>query len=284
MEMNQEILNDLAEALDVKYQVLDNLKDGKKIYRASITLTNNSEHSLKYGKWGIYFCHIRMLEPGSLPGPDGCEMENYGIKFVHINGCLFKICPLKNFKTLKKGDSLEIKFRAQYFSVARSDLMPNWYFLYPKLKPCLIKSTVGEEMSFVQPFDTPAKWKRFDYVMDSGARIYDRYNPYNLQERFERNKSGEVKSLKPVIPTPVSVDMKDEMVVIKDWEIVAGEELCNEAAYLAGRVNALNCKHFIPNFFAHILYFLYVFHKVLDGMANNVHPYQEQSACFIHLF
>ena len=234
MEMNQDILDNLAETLDIKYQVLDNLKDGKKIYRASMTLTNNSIHPLKFGKWGIYFCHIRMLEPGSCPGRDGCEMENYGIKFVHINGCLFKLCPLKNFKTLKKGDSLEIKFKAQYFSVARSDLMPNWYFLYPNLKPCLIKSTVGEEMSFVQPFDTPAKWKRFDYVLDSGAKRYDHYNPYNLLERFERNRCEDVKSINPVIPTPISVTMKEEVVDIKDWVIVADEELTNEAAYLAG--------------------------------------------------
>lgn len=235
MEMNQVILDDIANTLDVKYQVLDNLKDGKKIYRASITLTNNSDHALKYGKWGIYFCHIRMLEPSALPGRDGCEMDKFGIKFIHINGCLFKICPMKNFKTLNKGDSLEIKFKAQYFSVARSDLMPNWYLLHPKLKPCLIKSTVGEEMKFVQPFDTPEKWKRFDYVLDSGAKRYDRYNPYNMQERFDRNKCGDVKSLKPVIPTPVYAEMKEATVEIKDWVIVAREELFNEASYLAGK-------------------------------------------------
>ena len=68
-------------------------------------------------------------------------------------------------------------------------------------------------MTFVQPFDTPEKWKRFDYLMDTGARRYDHYNPYNLQERFDRNKCGEVKSLKPVIPTPVHADMKDETVI-----------------------------------------------------------------------
>ena len=236
MEMSQEVLDDFGNTLDVKYQVLDNLKDGKKIYWASITLTNHSEHELKYGKWGIYLCHIRMLEPRMLPGRDGCKMEKFGIEFVHINGCLFKISPMKNFKTLKKGDSLEIKFKAQYFSVARSDLMPNWYLLYPKLKPCLIKSTVGEEMTFVQPFDTPEKWKRFDYLMDTGARRYDHYNPYNMQERFDRNKCGSVKSLRSVIPTPVHADMKEEVIDITDWVIASKEELQNEASYLAGKM------------------------------------------------
>lgn len=237
MEMNQDALDDISDKLEVKYQVLDNLMDGKKFYRASITLTNQSVYPLKYDQWGIYFCHIRMLEPGSLPGRDHeCEMEKYGIKLVHINGCLFKMIPTPNFQPLKQGDSLEIKFKAQYFSVARSDLMPNWYLLYPKLRPCLIKSTVGEELLFVQPFDSPEKWKRFDYMMESGVRRYDHYNPYNMQERFDRNKCGEKKSLKPVIPTPAHVDIKEETISTKDWVIVPGEDLQNEATYLAGKV------------------------------------------------
>lgn len=237
--MDQKTLDEFGRTLGISYKVLDNLTDGKKTYRAQILLTNNSDLPLKYGDWAIYFCHIRMIEPGHLPQSMTYEIHDTGMRFTHVNGCLFNLSPTKNFRKMKKGDKLKIGFKAQYFSVARSDLMPNWYLLFPKLRPVMIQSTVGEEMSFVEPFDKPDSWKRFDYELNDGTSRYDCYNPYSLQERFDRQQCNNVGPIETsVIPTPLkmAVNEKNEITLSHDeWCIHAEEILNEEAKYLSGK-------------------------------------------------
>ena len=239
--MNQEILDDLARNLRVTYKVIDNLKDGKKTYQASITLTNQSEHILGFDDWEIHFCHIRMIEPSHLPKSDTHKNNDAGILFTHLNGGMFKLSPLKSFKRLKKGEKVEIKFKAQYYSIARTDFLPNWYMTYPKLEPVVIQSTTGEELSFVDKFDRPEAWKRFDYTLSEGSRRFDYYNPFTVQERFERNKCSNIKGMdmkKSVIPTPLHMKLEEGIVSIKadDWIIVADNSCAEKAQYLAGNI------------------------------------------------
>lgn len=237
--MEQEVLDDIGDTLGISYKVIDNLSEGKKTYHAQITLTNNSKYDLEYSDWAIYFCHIRMIEPSYLPHSTNYEIPGSGMRFTHVNGCLFKLAPMKKFKTMKKGDSITLKFKAQYFSVAKSDLMPNWYLLYPKLRPVLIKSTVGEDMSFVEPFDTEEAWKRFDYILNDGSTRYDHYNPYNLQERFDRHKCTENGPLGPaIVPTPLKMQVdgdKKVKIVEGEWCIIAEDQLKNEAQILSSK-------------------------------------------------
>lgn len=237
--MDQDTLDEFGRSLEIKYKVLDNLTDGKKTYRAQVILTNNSKLPLRYGDWAIYFCHIRMIEPGHLPHSTTYDIRDTGMRFTHVNGCLFKLSPTKKFQAMKEGDQLKIPFRAQYYSVARSDLMPNWYLLHPKLKPVLIQSTVGEELAFVEPFDKPDSWKRFDYELTDGSTRYDHYNPYNLQERFDRQKCADTGPLRTsVVPTPliISVNENKQICLTQDeWVICADETLTNEAKFLSGK-------------------------------------------------
>lgn len=238
--MDQKTLDEFGKTLGISYKVLDNLTDGKKTYRAQILLTNNCDRPLKYDDWAIYFCHIRMIEPGHLPHLTNFEIRDTGMRFTHVNGCLFKLSPTKKFKTMRKGDKLKIKFKAQYFSVARSDLMPNWYLLYPGLRPVLIQSTVGEELGFVEPFDQPGSWKRFDYKLADGSTRFDHYNPYNLQERFERHQVPDVEVVEvSVVPSPLKMTLvKDKVVAFKqsEWAIHADKHLNDEAKYLSERL------------------------------------------------
>lgn len=182
-----------------------------------------------------------MIEPDHLPKSTSYDIPGSGMRFTHVNGCLFQLSPTKEFKTMKKGDSLVIKFKAQYFSVARSDLMPNWYLLYPGLKPVLIKSTVGEQLKYVEAFDTPESWKRFDYELENGSMRFDHYNPYSLQERFDRQKCINMQPVHmAVIPTPLKCSINEEQRVILSngqWGIIADEDLKNEARYLSEKLN-----------------------------------------------
>lgn len=237
--MDQSQLDQIADKLDIRYSVLDNLKDGKSTYRSKIVITNKSDIPLDYkSNWKIYFCHIRMVEPGSLPKHNHAELKKEGIRFSHVNGCLFTLEPMKNFTTLKKDESITIKFKCQYYCVARTDLLPNWYIVAVKLEPRIIKCTSDSGLSFVQPFDKPEKWKRFHYKQENGVMRVDKYNPYTPEERFKRN---EVEDLgKPgslVLPTPAKATYlleKAAALSVDQFTIFSDKELENEALFLKG--------------------------------------------------
>lgn len=239
--MDQKSLDLLADNLGIKYEVVDNICQGRKIFKAAITLTNRCSVPLSYGEWAIYFCHIRMIEPAQLPEKKFAILKEYGVKFSQISGCLFKLEPIDNFQTLNENDSLRIVFLAQYYSVAKTDVLPNWYMTFPNLRPHIITCTANEELSFVAQFENASQWKRYDYEMSDGKRRYDVYDPFTPEVRFERNKSsygseGEKPTPKRVIPTPLHLEVKDERSVdLKDgnWVIHSHEALSNEAEFLA---------------------------------------------------
>ncbi|XP_064604259.1 chitobiase-like isoform X2 [Liolophura sinensis] len=235
--MDQKTLNDIAENLGVLYEVLDNISDGRKTFRACLTLTNNSNKPLKAGRWGIYFCHVRMIEPDVLPDEKYVLIPEAQVKISHINGCLFVLEPARYFKTLEQGCSLKISFKGQYYSVAKTDVMPNWYFAAEGCYPALIQSTVDETLGFVADFDTPLKWKRFDYSVGYGRRI-DAYNPYTAGERYEKNARADGRVIaQMVIPTPLHLSKREGKfvtVTTDKWVIsCTSHSLVNEAKYLA---------------------------------------------------
>ncbi|KAJ8301462.1 hypothetical protein KUTeg_020449 [Tegillarca granosa] len=148
-----------------------------------------------------------MVEPSILPDPNEVQLKQYGIKFIHVNGCLFRIEPLKNFKTLNKNDSVEIIFK-----VLKAD-----------------------ELSYVEAFDEPCKWKRFDYVLDSGLKRQDKYNPWTPEVRFEHNKVEDLKKPgKLVIPTPLKITTNGGNVSLSDgeWTVQADQGLDREINFL----------------------------------------------------
>ncbi|XP_062610769.1 beta-hexosaminidase-like [Saccostrea cucullata] len=223
--MDQAQLDNIAEKLDIKYSVLDNLKDGKSTYRSQIVLTNNSDFPLEYKHhWKIYFCHIRMVEPGTLPKHNEAEKKKEGVKFSHVNGCLFALEPLKTFRTLEKGESMTIKFKCQYYCVARTDLLPNWYIVSGNLEPRILKCTSMPDLGFVEPFDKPEKWKRFNYKQENGVMRTDRYDPYTPGKRFQRNTVEDMgKPGTPVLPSPAKASY--------DWEKTANFSMDNLTIY-----------------------------------------------------
>ncbi|KAK3103352.1 hypothetical protein FSP39_018661 [Pinctada imbricata] len=240
--MDQKSLDEIADTLQIKYGVIDNLIDGKLTYRAHLTLTNTGSVPLtSAGKWKIYFCHIRMVEPATLRDRNEVSLFEYGVCFSHVNGWLFALQPLKDFKTLNKGESLDISFNAQHYSVARTDAMPNWYMEAEGLKPRLVKSTCGEELSYIEPFDTPQKWKRFDYKMDSGVHRKDQYNPFTAQERYEKYNVDDLgKAGLTIIPTPVEIKLPDgEPLCLTegDWVLYHEKGLEKEANFLKEKLN-----------------------------------------------
>ncbi|XP_005092291.1 beta-hexosaminidase [Aplysia californica] len=246
--ISQKELDVLASTLGLKYQVEDNLSGGRALFSASITLTNRCDIPLKYytesTSWRIFFCHLRMVEPTYLPLDDSVDLQYAGVRFAHLNGSIFSLSPLKNFKTLEKGDSVLIKFNGQHYSASRTDILPNWYIQVDGLEPRIIKSTEGESLDFVGDFDSPKKYKRFDYVLASGKRRYDTYQPFSPEVRFLRYLSPKEDddSLQQVVPTPASFQKKSDKsidIYSGGWKIMLCEDadFLNEAQFLSERIN-----------------------------------------------
>ena len=184
-----------------------------------------------------------MVEPVYLPLDDSVDLQYAGVRIAHVNGSIFSLSPLKNFKTLSNGDSLLIKFNGQHYSASRSDILPNWYLQVDGLEPQVIKCTGGESLDFVGDFDSPKMYKRFDYVLPSGKRRHDTYQPFSPEVRFLRYLApgADSQDLQPVIPTPARFDKKSEKSIninSTGWKIMLCDaEFQNEAQYLSGKIS-----------------------------------------------
>ncbi|XP_025106170.1 uncharacterized protein LOC112571424 isoform X3 [Pomacea canaliculata] len=243
-QLNQEELDELAATLDIQYAILDNLTGGHDTYTAAITIANKGETQLQFGNWAIYFSHIRMIEPEHLPCKGGVNLPG-GLNLCHINGCLFQLKPTPLFLPVRKGESIIIPIKGQYYSVSRTDIFPNWYIAADGLTPKVIACTANETLDFVAAFDKPWKWKRFDYIAANGKARYDFYDPYSPDIRFKKNDTEDLgKAGKLVLPTPARICMTDSdspkelQFDARKWLIYSDMLFQKEASYLAGKIGA----------------------------------------------
>ena len=65
----------------------------------------------------------------------------------------------------------------QFWTVSKSDVMPNWYVAAEGLEPRLVKSTADGNEDFIGDFSNQNQYKRYDF---------DEYNPFTPKERFDR--------------------------------------------------------------------------------------------------
>ncbi|XP_012942012.1 uncharacterized protein LOC101851597 [Aplysia californica] len=177
----QENADEMAHSLAVSWDVITNTQEVM-TYQVEVTLKNwGKTLTLSSGPWQIFFDSIFMIEPDLLGirGNKGAELPGQDVRVTHVQGSLFYFEPTQNFAALPPGGMRKIKFKVRYWSVARTDSMPNWYLVVtsPQLQPVLITSTSGERLEFVSGRTSPQQWKRFNY---------DRYNPWSTQERYDR--------------------------------------------------------------------------------------------------
>lgn len=229
---NQATLNLFSQHLKVSWKVKDNTQN-ELTTQVEVTLTNEGPKTLsKEDQWGIYFDCIYMIEPGNLPHPDGYVLPGQGIVVTHLTGTHFKMEPTEDFLDFPQKKSRKIKFKMQYWSVAKTDIMPNWYIIAPLLEPKVIQSTVGNKLDFVESFGNVEQFKRYDY---------DMYSPYIAQDRYERNRVEDIFEDDEIriVPRPHQMKVDREVNMTFDtstWRILAPDILNEEAAYLRGTV------------------------------------------------
>lgn len=220
----QDDIDYMASNVQIRYDVVDNLIDGSLRYKARVTIQNKGDRIIPVGAWAIYFCSIRIIEPNYV------VVKGPGVKLSHINGCLHKIEPTRDFKNLDPGSHVEVEFMVKYFAVARTDIMPNWYFAAKGLVAKTIKNTEGEALAFVGDFKTEHQWKRY---------TGDKYNPYSPEERFDKIDVTDLGSAPLLlVPTPLNISGWEKEKKMKvnsaQWTITADKGLEKEASYLAG--------------------------------------------------
>ena len=89
-------------------------------------------------------------------------------------------------------------------------------------------------------FNSPKKYKRFDYTLASGKKRFDVYQPFTPEERFQRYVDPADVSAQPVVPTPVKYSEKSSKkvdIVSGEWKIcLSHDSFSKEAKYLSAAV------------------------------------------------
>ena len=230
-------LNDLGQGVDVVYSVVDNTQDDWRTHKAELSFTNNSATTLPASGWAIYFSHTRLIK----------TLDTSAIKFTHVNGDIFKIEPTSQFTPVKPGENFTFQFDNADWQVAKTDIMPNWYFVAEENGQsitALIESTSNtingkvpvkpnDELPFIADFDTPQQWKRYN-----SAAITDFYDPFTAEDRFARSADlSLINNVSGVIPTPASITTGSDSVTLDNtWVVVFDNGYQEQAEYLAAQL------------------------------------------------
>ena len=222
-KLAQEALDAISENLDIRYSVDYNGPPAG--CHAKLELTNTGAQTIPIGNWAGYFCILRVARSSS-----------EGLRLSHVNGCLHKFEITAPPEGLVHNKTLTVYFDATSGSVAKTDIMPNWYVVAEGLEARTLGSTSGESLSFVGEFDSPRKWKLSDT---------DSNNPLTPADRFQKNRhleSSQTAHEHLVIPQPKEVEDLDRSMHVdlraKNWTIFSGAGLNEEARLLAGKLNA----------------------------------------------
>lgn len=217
--MEPTLKTEMDSTFKIRYKLLYN---GKETHRALITITNTGNVSIKGQTWTLYFCSMRQLQG-----------QHVKVTLQHINGCLHKIKPASESTILDAGETINFYHSGSDFIGGRTQVMPNWYLIGPDNQARLVRSTVGEDLSFVDDFKTKETWKRYPT---------DEYNPYSPEKRYDDigfdAPEGVGDSPLLVIPQPMSVDKLDRAKRLNlgmGWRVSADSGLKNEAKLLKGK-------------------------------------------------
>ncbi|GLX79160.1 beta-N-acetylhexosaminidase [Thalassotalea insulae] len=200
----QQDIDNIANHLNVSFELLSNhpqqkcqanMSDGL-CYEAQLTLT--AKQDIYARQWQIYYSQIAPLH----------NFDSTEFTLKHLNGDLHSLVPNDNFTGFKAGESKVITFRASYWSLAESDMMPNYIVTGNKLTARVIESTRAKidadtEMEFV-----PYVKSYTDYQRQMKRTANDATPWLDSLGFYQRNLAlgDELADVsKVIIPTPKSV-------------------------------------------------------------------------------
>ena len=133
----QNDIDNIANNLTVSYELISNQQkekcnkemQGGLCFEAQISFTANTD--INANNWQIFYSQIAPLH----------NFDSDEFTLEHINGDLHKLTPTDKFSGFKKGETKAVTFRAGYWSLAESDIMPNYIIHSDGLTAKVIEST-----------------------------------------------------------------------------------------------------------------------------------------------
>lgn len=147
----QQVVNSLADNLDIQYEVLTNHGANEGLAcqdmgaewascnKVNMTLVNQGE-AVDSKDWAIYFHSIRLI----------LDVENEQFKISRVTGDLHKLEPTDKFDGFAAGEEVVLPLVAEYWQLFETDFMPGAFVAAPNAEPKMIASLNTEDVaSFV---------------------------------------------------------------------------------------------------------------------------------------
>jgi len=206
--VTQNDIDKIAQNLDVNYRVITNIPTDKCDSKVAdgacfeVELTFTAKKAIAAKDWTIHFSQIAPIQ--------SFESDSFNIK--HINGDLHQISLKDTFAGFAAGEQKTLNFRAMFWSLAESDVMPNYIVSAPGLEARVVESTVpyidkDTGLEIVPHAET------FTDISTQFKRSADDKTQWLTSEKlYQRNSvlvEDELSVLQAIIPTPKSVSIDD---------------------------------------------------------------------------
>jgi hexosaminidase len=203
----QTMVNSIGADLKVKVTIVDNAptkvdSTGKTVadcpstapyglcFSGKLVLTNSGTTDWA-GGFTIYYSSIRKV----------LSADTNQFTITHVNGDLHKIETTAAFTGWKAGDTKEIPFKAEYWLISETDVMPRFYVTAEGADPALIKSTdVADVADLVTPLADLAIMKRTPDDKSVFATAATRFSVNG-----EITDLGAAAVATEVVPTPTAI-------------------------------------------------------------------------------
>lgn len=224
----------MARDIAITAEVIDNLRQSSRTnfaHGVRIEFHKRGKDSVPSSGWKLFFHNLFLLFPSIFPRNNSTVLDIEKLRITMHGGTLYSLEPVESFKEIQPDETRVFELDSSFWSVARTDFMPYWYFVSTKegTTPRIAEYTEDMSLRFVKPFKDVRQWKR---------HIYDRYNPFTPQERMRRlqvNDTGRTEI--PIIPTPLYINIKPSgstIIVGPTWKIYYDDRSKLTADYLAG--------------------------------------------------
>jgi hexosaminidase len=215
--------------LEVKWELVTNMHQGKNQVLAAFTIYNKSKMTLKNKGWAMFF--------SQLPLTPIIQDSLRVAKVVHLNGDWFQLIPTENF-ILRPGDSIRINYCGTGFNIKKTDAALGMYFVFYDSNDKEI-AIVPVEKQIIGEFTRPEQLKRAPNDESIVPTADSRYNE-NLSLQLLPQEQQQL-----IVPSPVSLKSGTDSVIIDNsWPICYEDGLAMEAKYLSKKLKELTGSDF----------------------------------------
>ena len=204
---DQQVVNTLADNLDVQYEVLTNHGANEGLAcqdlgaewascnKVNMTLVNQGE-AVDSKDWAIYFHSIRLI----------LDVDNEQFKITRVTGDLHKLEPTDKFDGFAEGEEVTLPLIGEYWQLFETDFMPGAFVTAPNAEPKMIASLNTED---VASFVTGLEGNNLKRTPDDNNVMA------TAVTRFEKNADLATKDVSTtLLPTPMSVEVGEGTVNI----------------------------------------------------------------------